>query len=97
MEPQAEDDDCFTCDQCGLVIETSVRYHCTVCDDYDLCEECGSGWNEHPPGHRLDKIMSEQTAHPVDNLEDELRVVRESMGTRTMMVAPDEVGDFTVE
>ena len=31
----------FKCNKCSSPIETT-RYHCTVCDDFDLCSNCQS-------------------------------------------------------
>lgn len=28
------------CDVCDADISRSTRYHCTMCDNYDLCETC---------------------------------------------------------
>jgi len=43
-----------TCDDCGVSPIEGVRYRCTVCDNYDLCEKCEKK-NEHPPAHVLIK------------------------------------------
>ena len=37
------------CDQCGMVPIVGVRYKCTVCPNFDLCETCESqGQHPHP-------------------------------------------------
>uniref|UniRef100_A0A1I8FTS9 histone acetyltransferase n=1 Tax=Macrostomum lignano TaxID=282301 RepID=A0A1I8FTS9_9PLAT len=42
---------CFNCNKCQAQIET--RYHCTECDDFDLCQKCYQENNDHP--HELVK------------------------------------------
>lgn len=54
-----------TCDGCGTEPIVGVRYKCTVCDDYDVCESCKSA-NIHPVSHALVAIRT-----PRDYEEDE--------------------------
>lgn len=49
-----------TCNNCSSVI-TGVRYHCTECDDYDLCEKCIRKSRLHNETHLFLKIR-----RPVD-------------------------------
>jgi len=37
----------ITCDVCGLEGIVGIRYKCSVCNDYDLCERCEAVAN-HP-------------------------------------------------
>ena len=30
----------FNCDSCGNTI-SGLRWHCSTCEDYDLCNDCG--------------------------------------------------------
>lgn len=39
-----------TCDKCGRSPIVGVRYRCSNCQDYDLCEDCEAR-DEHPPTH----------------------------------------------
>ena len=41
----------YTCNSCSKSVET--RYHCTVCEDFDLCTACFQR-EGHP--HRMDKL-----------------------------------------
>jgi len=43
-----------TCDDCGVSPIEGVRYKCTVCDNYDICDKCETK-NEHPSTHVLIK------------------------------------------
>ena len=45
----------FTCNVCKAGIST--RYHCTVCEDYDLCKNCYVTENH---GHRMEKLESDE-------------------------------------
>ena len=44
----------FTCNVCKSGITT--RYHCTVCEDYDLCTNCYHTENH---GHRMERLESD--------------------------------------
>ena len=44
----------FTCNVCKTGITT--RYHCTVCEDYDLCKNCYVTENH---SHRMEKLESD--------------------------------------
>ena len=41
----------YTCNTCQKSVET--RYHCTVCDDFDLCVACYQK-DGHP--HKMEKL-----------------------------------------
>jgi E1A/CREB-binding protein len=43
----------FKCNKCSSPIETT-RYHCTVCDDFDLCVPCYEQRGGHE--HKMDKL-----------------------------------------
>jgi len=49
------------CDGCGKKNFSGIRYKCSVCPDYDLCEACESK-GLHEPSHHFVKI-----ANPVNN------------------------------
>ncbi|KAL0490071.1 hypothetical protein AKO1_009425, partial [Acrasis kona] len=49
-----------TCNGCGNRVH-GCRYHCTICDDYDLCEKCVKKPNIHGDTHLFLKIR-----RPVD-------------------------------
>lgn len=40
-----------SCDECGITEIKGTRYHCLICKDYDLCEQC-----ERVKGHNHDMI-----------------------------------------
>lgn len=44
-----------TCDKCGTNPIAGVRYRCSNCQDFDLCESCEAR-DEHPPTHVFYKI-----------------------------------------
>eukprot|EP00698_Gefionella_okellyi_P007023 TRINITY_DN170_c0_g1_i2.p1 TRINITY_DN170_c0_g1~~TRINITY_DN170_c0_g1_i2.p1 ORF type:complete len:557 (-),score=118.14 TRINITY_DN170_c0_g1_i2:70-1740(-) len=44
-----------TCDDCGTSPITGARYKCTVCHDFDLCQDCEAK-GEHNPRHALIKM-----------------------------------------
>jgi len=47
----------FVCDGCDMSPISGIRYHCTVCSDYDLCAECeAKGDSVHPSAHPMIKI-----------------------------------------
>ena len=48
----------FCCDLCGKCPITEVRWHCEVCQDFDLCNACYAGGDDvdappHTPDHEL--------------------------------------------
>jgi hypothetical protein len=49
----------FTCDGCGMTPIVGVRYHCTVCFNYDLCQSCESK-ESHAQDHPLEKHKTEK-------------------------------------
>ena len=51
LHTQNQDKFVYTCNSCSKSVET--RYHCTVCEDYDLCTACFQR-EGHP--HRMDKF-----------------------------------------
>lgn len=44
-----------TCDKCGRFPIRGIRYRCSNCQDYDLCEDCEAR-DEHPLTHVFYKI-----------------------------------------
>lgn len=51
LHNQGQDRFVYTCNTCKTHVET--RYHCTVCDDFDLCITCFNKDN-HP--HKMDRL-----------------------------------------
>ncbi|ESP04399.1 hypothetical protein LOTGIDRAFT_136183, partial [Lottia gigantea] len=51
LHNQGKDAFCYTCNECKNHVET--RYHCSVCEDFDLCVNCYKKVT-HP--HRMDKL-----------------------------------------
>ncbi|XP_065159068.1 CREB-binding protein isoform X2 [Atheta coriaria] len=51
LHNQGQDKFVYTCNNCKGHVET--RYHCTVCDDYDLCIQCYEK-DGHP--HKMEKL-----------------------------------------
>lgn len=51
LHNQGQDKFVYTCNNCKGHVET--RYHCTVCDDFDLCIQCYEK-NGHP--HNMEKL-----------------------------------------
>lgn len=51
LHNQGQDKFVYTCNTCKHHVET--RYHCTVCDDFDLCIQCYEK-DGHP--HNMDKL-----------------------------------------
>jgi hypothetical protein len=50
------------CDGCEMTPLTGIRYKCSVCPDYDLCEACeAKGVHKEEPGHFFLKITSPQS------------------------------------
>lgn len=51
LHNQGQDKFVYTCNNCKGHVET--RYHCTVCDDFDLCIQCYQK-DGHP--HKMEKL-----------------------------------------
>lgn len=51
----------YTCDGCGVTPVKGIRYHCMVCDNFDLCEKCEAA-GRHPPAHPLLKVVIPTTS-----------------------------------
>lgn len=51
LHNQGQDKFVYTCNNCKAHVET--RYHCTVCDDFDLCIQCYDK-DGHP--HKMEKL-----------------------------------------
>jgi len=47
----------YSCNSCRGTITNGLRYHCEVCDDFDLCEVCFSG-KDAPDDHSIDHRMT---------------------------------------
>jgi hypothetical protein len=50
-----------TCDECHIGPIVGIRYKCTTCYDFDLCEECEASRNH---SHPLIKIKTPMKTHP---------------------------------
>lgn len=50
LHTQGQDKFVYSCNQCEKSVET--RYHCTVCEDFDLCVDCYK--KGHP--HKMEKL-----------------------------------------
>ncbi|KAH9144595.1 hypothetical protein AeRB84_011453, partial [Aphanomyces euteiches] len=61
----------YYCDICGAFDFQGIRYQCTVCDDFDMCENCYDSSHGNlrrddddmekyisEDGHRLDHVMT---------------------------------------
>ena len=55
----------FCCDVCGATPIPPPRWHCGVCADYDLCNECYMAEEEDPAGRHL-------LSHPMDMIVEEI-------------------------
>ncbi|XP_038152690.1 histone acetyltransferase p300 isoform X2 [Cyprinodon tularosa] len=51
LHNQSQDRFVYTCNECKLHVET--RFHCTVCEDYDLCITC---YNTKGHEHKMEKL-----------------------------------------
>ncbi|GFQ91282.1 CREB-binding protein [Trichonephila clavata] len=51
LHNQGQDQFVYTCNNCKTNVET--RYHCTVCDDFDLCVKC---FNKDGHHHKMQKL-----------------------------------------
>ncbi|XP_038165293.1 histone acetyltransferase p300 isoform X2 [Cyprinodon tularosa] len=51
LHNQSQDRFVYTCNECKHHVET--RFHCTVCEDYDLCITC---YNTKGHEHKMDKL-----------------------------------------
>uniref|UniRef100_A0A1Y1MJM8 histone acetyltransferase n=1 Tax=Photinus pyralis TaxID=7054 RepID=A0A1Y1MJM8_PHOPY len=51
LHNQGQDKFVYTCNNCKAHVET--RYHCTICDDFDLCIQCYEK-DGHP--HKMEKL-----------------------------------------
>nr|CAD7606217.1 unnamed protein product [Timema genevievae] len=51
LHNQGQDRFVYTCNNCKSHVET--RYHCTVCDDFDLCVQC---YEKGPHPHTMEKL-----------------------------------------
>ena len=53
LHTQGQDKFVYTCNTCVKSVET--RYHCTVCEDFDLCVDC---YNKEGHPHKMEKLGS---------------------------------------
>ena len=51
IHSQGQEKFIYTCNRCNSQVET--RYHCTICDDFDLCMKCYQKENHM---HKMDKL-----------------------------------------
>ncbi|KAL8561590.1 hypothetical protein ACOMHN_024826 [Nucella lapillus] len=51
LHNQSKDSFVYTCNSCKAHVET--RYHCSVCEDFDLCVNCYKRESHH---HKMDKL-----------------------------------------
>ncbi|XP_035711057.1 mitogen-activated protein kinase kinase kinase 5-like isoform X1 [Folsomia candida] len=58
------------CNGCGVQNIQGVRFKCTICDDYDLCEKCEKRCGLHPEDHILLKIKTPKRRIPAAAVPD---------------------------
>lgn len=63
LHNQGQDKFVYTCNECKAHVET--RYHCTVCDDFDLCIQC---YGKVGHQHKMEKLgLLDDASSPSDN------------------------------
>ncbi|OUM52267.1 hypothetical protein BVG19_g1440 [[Candida] boidinii] len=76
----------FVCDGCDAPLNTSLRYHCKDCLDYDLCEACESKGTEtegHENTHSMISIDPQiKTSSKFSSTKDSLPTKRDVSGAR---------------
>ena len=65
------------CDSCNRVV-TGLRFKCTVCADYDLCEECNAA-EPHPH-------LAEHTSHGLTQIEPDTVTMAEVIAEETALL-----------
>lgn len=59
----------YICDGCATLDFIGTRHHCTVCEDYDLCDTCVQGVSRHrydAKRRRIFPYLGHTTTHPVE-------------------------------
>ncbi len=80
------------CDKCNRALNHGeFRYNCTICDDYDYCEQCATT-SDPPHPHRMVRELAygqaEKKKHPVTDMATAIQAAfdkycdRHCMGTR---------------
>jgi len=59
-----------TCDMCNTSPIVGIRYKCTVCDNYDMCQTCES-YGQHPSEHPLIKMRQPELKKEAENSDSE--------------------------
>lgn len=63
LHNQGQDKFVYTCNECKAHVET--RYHCTLCEDFDLCIKC---YEKVGHQHRMEKLgLLDDASSPSDN------------------------------
>jgi len=70
------------CDKCGIVPIVGIRYKCSVCEDYDLCEQC-----ERKFGHEHATL---KIRHPSQNPAAILTAVNDGPKMPVYKIGPEE-------
>ncbi|CAF0704154.1 unnamed protein product [Brachionus calyciflorus] len=71
----------YTCNKCKCQME--VRYHCTVCEDFDLCFTCYETKGGHE--HKMEKLLAGQTS---SNEQDAALAKKTDQKSETKSVTP---------
>lgn len=63
------------CDICSKSPITGIRYKCSVCHDYDLCEYCEANCRNNHPNHAFIKIYDNKSIFGFMNDNDHYLVL----------------------
>jgi len=56
----------YRCDGCQRIPLYDVRYHCRVCEDFDLCKDCkGKAFGEHLATHDMEELPIEDAQQAI--------------------------------
>jgi E1A/CREB-binding protein len=68
----------YTCNSCRQLCD--IRYHCTVCDDYDLCSKCYTTIKHEHRMERTDETTETSTSSDIQlNIQQQKQVAIQKM------------------